>query len=158
MGYFEIHPCTVDDAASIARNNMSAYWTDPNWAMIWDIPLDTLIEDAGRRYGHNLLKDRHIQRHQKAVDPETGELVGYSRWIMPHSHQDAWPEARVAEVTPSEAKKLAQMWSSAKSQPNSKYDVLDIPIYARMHELKAGNNYMGGSPGRISRRGGWYLC
>ncbi|KAE8140682.1 hypothetical protein BDV38DRAFT_279659 [Aspergillus pseudotamarii] len=53
MASWKIEPCSVADAPALAYNDMSAFWEDPTW----------ILE----------------VRHQNAVDPLTGELVGYAR-------------------------------------------------------------------------------
>lgn len=107
MVAWEIRGCTVADAAALARNNISAFWDDPTWIQLWpeQVAQEFLIEQSTKRYPRNLLRDRATTRHQKTVNPVTGALVGYARWILPEGHsaaengEPAWPEAQVPAVS-----------------------------------------------------------
>ena len=104
MSTYKVIPnCTVEDAAGLAQNNMSAFWGEIWWRMLWtDRGLDRVIEAAAARQPANLLREREIRRHQKVVDTSTGEIVGYSRWIVPESHKGEWLEAQVPDVSKEE--------------------------------------------------------
>lgn len=87
MPDYLITNCTVKDGAEMARNNMSAFWGDPNWRYVWKhSTLPRVIEVATPRMPNNLLKNQEALRHFKAVDPETGRLLGYIRWMLPENH------------------------------------------------------------------------
>ncbi|KAI1388509.1 acyl-CoA N-acyltransferase [Hypoxylon trugodes] len=121
MATWKIEGCTVADAAALSRNNMSAFWDDPTWILLWpkDITREFLIEQVAKRYPRMLTNDREEKRHQKAVDPNTGALVGYARWILPPSHFNAkdggpeWPEAQTPEVTDEEKRQFEELAKSA---------------------------------------------
>ncbi|KAF9873405.1 acetyltransferase [Colletotrichum karsti] len=108
MTSWKIEPCTLADAPALAPNNMMAFWaTDANWKLGWtlqDVTLDFLIENFHDRIPNNLLKDRETLRHYKAVDPETGALMGYARWMLPASCADSphWADGQIAEVSEEE--------------------------------------------------------
>ncbi len=100
---WKIEPVVLADGPALGRNNMSAFWEDPSWILVWPTgtELDLLIDSATKRVPRNLLSDRAVLRHQKAVDPRTGALVGYARWRLPDaaatSTEDgeaAWPDAQ----------------------------------------------------------------
>ncbi|KAF7333331.1 Acetyltransferase [Mycena venus] len=95
-----IHPVTLADAPHVAHNNMSAFWTDPSWRLIWpsSITLPYLISQCSLRVPRNLLKDRATLRHQKAVDPATGALLGYARWKVPDTKAGEWLDAQMKDV------------------------------------------------------------
>ena len=70
---------------------------------------------AAERIPWNLINGREKTRHQKAIDVENGEVVGYARWYLPpvlterkkNNDDDdddnvVWQEAQVAEPTPEE--------------------------------------------------------
>ena len=105
-----ISGCTTHDAAALAYNNISAFWTDPTWRLLWPetITLEYLIEQSSKRQARNLIRDREATRHLRATDPVTGALVGYARFVLPETcylDDDAtppWPEAQVPDVSPSE--------------------------------------------------------
>lgn len=85
---WKIEPVNLADAPAIARNNLSAFWEDKNWRLSWDdsITLDYLITQEADRVMNDLLHRRDILRHLKAVDPDTGTLVGYLRLALPVEH------------------------------------------------------------------------
>ncbi|KAF8199840.1 acyl-CoA N-acyltransferase [Mycena galopus ATCC 62051] len=119
--HWQIESVTLADAPALARNNMSAFWEDPNWVIMWKtVTLPYLISQVTLRMPRNLLKDRTILRHQKAVDPATGALLGYARWKLPKSHtttpgSDApeWAASQIAEVK--DAGELAKIEATAES-------------------------------------------
>ena len=63
---------------------------------------------------HNLLTDRAHRRHQKAVDVNSGAVVGYARWILPDT---------CAENTPIGL--LDILWSTAQIPTVSQERVLE---------------------------------
>ncbi|KAH8883198.1 hypothetical protein GQ53DRAFT_847095 [Thozetella sp. PMI_491] len=83
--------------------------------------LDWAIEQAAKRVPRDLLRDRELARHQKAVDPQTGELVGYARWKLPADRASAgdrhpiWAEARTveAEISPEEQRRIDEVASES---------------------------------------------
>ncbi|KAJ7362605.1 hypothetical protein DFH08DRAFT_682672 [Mycena albidolilacea] len=78
---------------------MSAFWTDPSWRLLWpSITLPYLISQCSLRVPRNLLKDRATLRHQKAIDPATGALLGYARWMVPATKEAEWLNAQVKDV------------------------------------------------------------
>ncbi|OHE93255.1 acetyltransferase [Colletotrichum orchidophilum] len=106
MAPWKIEPVTLADAPVLARNNMSAFWTNHNWTLVWpkDTTLDFLITQTTKRLPNNLIRDRATLRHQKAVDPQTGELVGYARWELPSGYEEAtaWADFQIADVSEEE--------------------------------------------------------
>jgi hypothetical protein len=107
MATYTISQCTVADGAALSRNSISAFWEDPHWILAWrHRTLEHHISEIAKRMPRNLLNDRMTKRHQKAIDPETGRILGYARWILPLSHATnadgtpAWPEAVVPAVGP----------------------------------------------------------
>ncbi|KAI8256023.1 hypothetical protein K4K53_007589 [Colletotrichum sp. SAR 10_77] len=125
----QIRPCTLADGPSLARNNMSAFWTDPNWILLWPkhITLDFLIEQAAKRLPNNLLRDRDALRHEVAVDPATGALLGYARWELPAaktstsgpdgSGRPEWAAAQIPDVSAEERKALKERADGAWWEP-----------------------------------------
>lgn len=100
MATYELIPnCTFEDAAGIAKNNMTAFYGETWWNMQWDIPLEKIIYMTTKRYPHNLLRDRHVRRHQKVIDTATGEIVGYARWILPESFASSWLDAQPPDAS-----------------------------------------------------------
>ncbi|KAI1802304.1 acyl-CoA N-acyltransferase [Daldinia bambusicola] len=121
MTAWKIEGCTVADAPALARNNMSAFWEDPTWILLWPegTTLERLIDSATQRYPWTLVSGREEKRHEKAVDPGTGELVGYARWILPPSNFTAkdgepeWPEAQIPDVSDEEKKRFEEQAQAA---------------------------------------------
>lgn len=125
MAEYIITNCTVQDAVDLARNNIPAFWEDPNWRYCWmDFGLEKLVKATEDRYPRNqLIKDRHVLRHFKAIDPQTGKLVGYIRWMLPESrctNEDGtpvWPEGQVPEVSPKERDAFIKKAEAAEYKP-----------------------------------------
>lgn len=47
---YRLELCTVEDSVALASNNMSTFWTDPTWPLIWvPKPLDYVISQAALR-------------------------------------------------------------------------------------------------------------
>ena len=98
---YTIRPVTASDAPALATVLMSAWHSDPHWAAGWNYAtLEQMTTWSSERTPYQLISDRATKRHQLAISTETGEIVGYARWELPPSlaSQDAWPEARVADV------------------------------------------------------------
>jgi hypothetical protein len=98
---YTIRPVTASDAPALAAVLMSAWQSDPHWAAGWNYAtLEQMTAWSSERTPYQLISDRATKRHQMAVSTETGEIVGYARWELPPSlaSQDAWLEARVADV------------------------------------------------------------
>ncbi|KAK1758285.1 acyl-CoA N-acyltransferase [Echria macrotheca] len=94
-----ISGCTVADGDGLAANNLPAFWADPHFRLNWpNRTLEYHVIQIAKRFPKNLLTGREGKRHQKAVDPDTGRIVGYVRWILPADIANAsvWPEG----VTP----------------------------------------------------------
>jgi hypothetical protein len=85
MPTWKILPVTDSDGSAVAVNTTHAFWDVPMWRLQWrpEITLPFLTEQILKRQSLRLLRERDTLRHLKAVDPETGELVGYSRWRLP---------------------------------------------------------------------------
>ncbi|KAJ0158828.1 hypothetical protein CTA2_10838 [Colletotrichum tanaceti] len=94
MAPWKTEPCTLADVPALARDNMSAFWTDPNWVLLWP-KLDFLIEQVTEHMPSSPLGNRATMRHQKAVDPETG-AVNKSKGIATAFVQNG---VRLAEET-----------------------------------------------------------
>ncbi|KXH68811.1 hypothetical protein CSAL01_00079 [Colletotrichum salicis] len=106
---FTISAVTYDDAAGVSMNNMTAFYhTDTHWRALWkSMPLDKIIEGATARMPHSLVSGREKKRHQKAVDADSSEIVGYARWILPDDdNRISWSEAAVREPSQEEADKF----------------------------------------------------
>ncbi|CZR58595.1 uncharacterized protein PAC_08487 [Phialocephala subalpina] len=149
MAYWKIEPCTVADGPALAHNNVSAFWEDPTWILSWpNITQEFLIEQSVKRQPRNLLRDREKTRHQKAVDPATGAIVGYARWILPSGHFTAedgspeWAEAQVADVSDDEKKQFKGLAESAWWNGRSGLDRLDDKNVEIMNSILAEKPYI----------------
>jgi len=142
--------CTVADTPALARNNMAAFWEDPTWILLWpkDISLEFLIEQSTKRQSRNLLRDREGARHQKAVDPATGTVVGYTRWILPSCNFFAkdggpeWAEEQVLDVSDDEKKHFKELAEVAWWNGRSDMSGLDDKNYVVMNRILAEKPYM----------------
>lgn len=150
MPSYEITNCTVHDAAAIAANNMSAFWQDPNWRMLWrHTTLPNVITQASARGARNLLRDRDALRHFKAVDSSTGKLVGYIRWKLPAGHREdevgraVWQEGQTPDVSDGERKRFEEMAAAASWEIDRSSDVLDEPFSRARQDFLAKKEYLG---------------
>lgn len=152
MPQYQLRACTVEDAHALARNNMSAFWTDENWVLIWKShrTLEQVIDISSKRQARNLLRDRVILRHQAAVDTETGKIVGYARWKLPPGYvtvqgtnEPQWPDAQVPDVSEAEREEFSKLAESADWCPSSHMDALDEPVTKIKRELLAKKDYIG---------------
>ncbi|KAK1978054.1 acetyltransferase [Colletotrichum cereale] len=123
MATYRIEPCTLADTPALARNNMSAFWTNPGWYILWpkDTKLEFLIEQVSERISHNLINNRATLRHQKAVDPKTGALLGYARWELPAGYEGSaeWADSQIADVSEEEKRALKERSDAAWWEPLS---------------------------------------
>ncbi|KAF2964112.1 hypothetical protein GQX73_g9475 [Xylaria multiplex] len=150
MTTWKIERCVVGDAASLARNNMSAFWEDPTWILLWPegTTREFLIEQCAKRQANNMLRDRERTRHLKAVDPSTGKIVGYARWILPRNHTTAhdgrpqWDEAQVPDVSDDEERKYEELALSAQWKGRSGVSGMDDKNYAVMNPILAEKPYI----------------
>ncbi|KAE8372210.1 acyl-CoA N-acyltransferase [Aspergillus bertholletiae] len=150
MATWKIEPCSVDDAAALAHNNMAAFWQDSNWIILWpkDMKQEFIIRQSTKRQPRNLLRDREKVRHQKAVDPATGAVVGYARWILPSGHftagdgSPAWVEAQVPDVSEDEKKRYQELAESAWWSPRQDMDSLDDKNHVVMDRILAEKPYI----------------
>lgn len=151
MPRWKIERCIVIDGSALARNNISAFWEDPTWVLSWpNITQEFLIEQSIKRQPRNLLRDRQKTRHQKAVDPTTGAIVGYARWVLPPSHFTAadgrpeWAEAQVPDVNEDEKKHFKDLAESALWSAIARHDVdvMDDKNVAIMNAILAEKPYI----------------
>lgn len=90
--------------------------------------LDDQITQVTKRFPRNLLDEREIKRHQKAIDPETGRVVGYARWYLPPTHvtnadgTPVWPDAMVPAVEAEEEAEFLKIADTAIWNPNNETD------------------------------------
>ena len=144
---WSIQPCALADVPALAHNNLSAFWTDPTWRQMW--PMCTLppfvIEQATLRMPRNLLNDRATLRHQKAVDPGTGKIMGYARWILPPSHagDESWSEAQFPDASEEEKAAAAEAAESAWWHFNDEEVPLEVAMSKTKERLLAEREYMG---------------
>ena len=152
MPPFAVAPCTIEDGPALARNNMSAFWTDSTWVLIWrGKTLEYVIEQATRRTPHNLLDDPARRRHQKAIDTKTGALVGYLRWILPEKGPistaaggpaDMWLDAQVPAVNEERRREAEREFTAADWEYSHASDELDAPMLAIKERLLKQKEYL----------------
>ncbi|KAI5928538.1 hypothetical protein F4810DRAFT_644084 [Camillea tinctor] len=140
MPPYVVRGCVAADGAALAYNNISAFWTDPTYVLLWENKTrEYMIEQASKRYPKTLLTDRDHRRHQVAVDSETGKVVGYSRWILPVRLTSEWPDAQTPAASDQEEKEYTKSFESADWSGRPGMDEIDVPVTAikkRLLELK----------------------
>ncbi|KAE9376254.1 hypothetical protein N431DRAFT_435666 [Stipitochalara longipes BDJ] len=115
--------CTIADGPAITINNLTANHGGAHSSLTW--PHRTLsyrITQVTARMPRTLLADPICNRSQKAVDPETGTLLGYARWYIPPSHAKngegmAWEEAIVPRVSKEEEEEINRVAESVEWDP-----------------------------------------
>ncbi|KAL6694022.1 acyl-CoA N-acyltransferase [Trichoderma pleuroticola] len=149
MSTYTLAPVSVSDSEDLSRNNISAFWQDPNWVLTWkDSTLEKQIDITARRYPRRLISDHATARHQKAIDPQTGRLVGYARWVLPDSYattadgEPTWPEALGPVVGPEEAEEIKRIAEATPWKPNNATDHLDNNVTKIKNELLEGKTYL----------------
>jgi hypothetical protein len=100
-----VQSITFSDCPGLARVMMTAFNTDPDWIKLWEpyMTMDRIIHQVTERMPKNLVEGRDTNRIQKAIDSETGEIVGYARWVLPEDTSLLyWQEAQVPLATAEE--------------------------------------------------------
>ncbi|KAK1241222.1 hypothetical protein MKX08_001196 [Trichoderma sp. CBMAI-0020] len=127
---------------------MSAFWEIPNWVLAWRHTLEEHIDTMTKRYPRRLISDRETSRHQKVVEPETGRLLGYARWILPESctvlanGEPVWPEAMAPVVSPEEEAEIKRVAAATQFNPNSATDPLDEEVGIIKDKIMARKPYL----------------
>jgi hypothetical protein len=146
---YETRSVTPADAPGIARANMSAFYENANWRLLWNnMPLEDIIDGNEKRLPRNLVRGRDTKRHQMVVDTSTGEVVGYARWVLPKDSPITWLEAQVAEPSPEEEKRFEVSWKSTcedgrpRGANNKMADELSELLNAEEEAIVAENSYL----------------
>jgi hypothetical protein len=100
---------------------ISARLTDPHWAKLWEDPSpEPIISRTAKRIPWTLVQSGESKRLEKVID-ETGQIVGYARWILPThlAKSDIWPHAQVVDVSPDQHAEYEAMYkeNSLGAQP-----------------------------------------
>jgi hypothetical protein len=131
MPQFRAKACALADASAIANVNISAFWQDPSWVLMWpNKSREYVTTQAVLRMPFTLLRDPVHKRHQKVID-DNGKVLGYARWTLPSTGNDEtvlWPEACVETVSDEEIHKAEMEYKSAWWDYDRSLDVLDNPI------------------------------
>ncbi|KAH8901467.1 acetyltransferase [Thozetella sp. PMI_491] len=139
MATYSIIPCTIADSDEIASNNLVANWTSQHRRLTWPHRTPEYhLSQTVKRMPRLLLDERETSRHEKAVDSQTGRVLGYARWDIPKSHATqpdgtpAWPEAVMPAVGPEEEAEIHRIAESAhwdpKTEGSHKMDEKTTPI------------------------------
>ncbi|RFU28499.1 hypothetical protein B7463_g7844, partial [Scytalidium lignicola] len=114
-----------------APTTSPAFWQVPHWILEWRRKtLEHHIAQVAKRLPRNLINDRKTKRYQKALNPETGDIVGYARWILPLTH---------AITEDAEIRRIAD---TAIWDLNTDSDELLVPIREIKNEILARKPYM----------------
>ena len=110
--------------------------------------LEQHIAQIDKRTPRTLLNDRTCKRHQKAIDPETGQLLGYARWHLPPSHAtnadgaSVWSEAVVPAVRPEEEDEIRQIADTVIWDPKYESEEFIAPLRVIKDEILARKPYI----------------
>ena len=148
---FTLEPCSIQDGPALAHNNIPAFWANVIWKRTWQhVTLGKQIVETSKRIPRNLLNDRTVLRHQKAVDNTNSTILGYARWLLPESVACvdgvfAWPEAMVPAVPAEEEAVIRAIAEGAEWNPDSSRD--DVQFEELMEKtkkrLRAAKAYLG---------------
>ncbi|KAJ5628269.1 Acyl-CoA N-acyltransferase [Penicillium lividum] len=140
MASISISQCRVADGEALASTCIPAFWADPNWILAWrHRTLEYHISQIALRFPRNLLNNREALRHQKAVDQETGHILGYARWCLPSSYETSpdgtpiWPEAQVPSVGSEKEAEIRRIATTVVWDPNND---ADAELSGRVDALK----------------------
>ncbi|KAK4450599.1 acyl-CoA N-acyltransferase [Podospora aff. communis PSN243] len=150
---YTIHPISLSDALPLARNNCTAFWHQPYWRIMWpnDMQLPFMLAQVEKRITASvILNDRDAMRHEKAVDDETGEIIGYCRWMLPESlvkrgketGEVVWRERQVEEVSEEVRKKAEEEMESAWFEPREDMGELDGRIDEALARVSGDREYI----------------
>lgn len=132
MTPFVLSRCSIADGTALAANSIPDFRADPPWVLAWrHRTLEYHVSQIALRFPRNLLNKRETLRHQKAVDLETGHILGYVRWCLPPSHErhpddgtPTWPEAQVPAAEPEKKAEIRRMAETVVWIPNNDTDKL----------------------------------
>ncbi|KAL6799952.1 hypothetical protein J3E68DRAFT_397018 [Trichoderma sp. SZMC 28012] len=148
MATYTLAPVNLSDAEDLSRNNISAFWQNPNWVLAWKhSTLEKQIDITTKRYPRRLISDHATARHQKAIDPQTERLVGYARWVLPDSYattadgEPTWPEALGPVVSPEEAEEIKRIAEATPLNANNETDPLDNNVTKMKNEVLEGKTF-----------------
>lgn len=130
---------TVADAQGVAKTNVSAFWTQTWWRILFDASEQEVVNKVASRTPQNLLAQRLVRRHQAVVDTTTGDIVGYARWILPEEHADDWLEAQTPAVSDAERTRFKEMFDAEQlpmGENQDEMDALDDPVHEKQDELE----------------------
>jgi hypothetical protein len=143
---YKIQPgCTIKDAEGIAKNNVLAFWQHTWWRILFVAPQETVLEKVTSRIPRNLLHQRDVRRHQVVVDTNTGDIVGYARWILPAEYASEWTEAQTTAVSDEDATRYQDEFKATAlpfGEHQDEFDALDEPVHAKQEELAPKGPYL----------------
>lgn len=135
MEEYKVRACKVGDAAGIGKNNVSAFWEETFWRLLWvpDRTREEVIDMVALRSPKNLLSERNTRRHQLVEHVPTGEIVGYCRWYLPDSCEGQWLEAQTPGVSKEETQRYEEQYAGVNFNYRTDMDDMDVPI----HDMRA---------------------
>ncbi|PMD29636.1 acetyltransferase [Hyaloscypha variabilis F] len=113
-----ITSCTIADSPAITLNSLLATQHSQHNRLTW--PHRTLsyrISQVNARMPRTLLADPLHARSQKALNPESGELLGYARWYEEGDGEIVWAEAVVPRVSKEEEERILREAESVEWDP-----------------------------------------
>lgn len=152
---FSVQPVAVTDADTLASVMTSSHWQDAHWKALFEdftTPEQVTLECA-QRLPWNLVNGRAVKRHQKAIDIESGEVVGYARWILPpglpEAKTTAWIEAQVTDVSPDRRQQFEVSFVDATDNKQIRHLRRDLVTYRSTLLEEVDEKFMEDGP---------YLC
>jgi hypothetical protein len=112
---YRVEPVAYEDARGLTQTMTRAMYEDDHYALLFNrIPVEQIAEDSAKRVPKNLTGERDIQRHEKVIHVETGEIVGYARWFLPDHLKGStiWPETQMRPPTEKEEKLFQENYAT----------------------------------------------
>jgi hypothetical protein len=139
---YRVEPLAYEDAPGLARTMAQAMYEEDHYALLFNrIPAQQIIEDSAKRVPKNLTNERDIQRHEKVISVETGEIVGYARWLLPDHLKGStiWPEAQMRQPTEDEEEIFQQNYATTTLE-NGKRRIMNHEMN-RQVGMELGRNF-----------------
>lgn len=151
---YKLETVAYRDASGLSETMMRAMTQDEHYGLQFKrhVTTDELIADTGLRIAYNLSNNRSRLRHQKVIDTETGQIVGYGRWELPdtESSESAWPAAQMPAASEAQSKSFKDSFDSTMLDGKRKIFNYEMSEYLgpRLGEVfdelvEAGGPYLG---------------
>jgi hypothetical protein len=78
----------------------------------------------------------------ESVDPSTGVIVGYARWILPGPHSSSWLEAQVSSIAEEDSRAFEASFKDADWSTRDDMGSFDDTLHKMMQKHTPKKAYM----------------